>query len=129
MSATSAPLDPFAVQAAKSIRRLVNRAIYDSAAQLRVADDVELEFVCECGDLNCKEIISLRVIEFDRLSKPGSVTAHQSDRGDQPSQASFNVPTVGQIAKTSAGTIAQRPHTGKRLAIDESGHWIVLKRV
>ena len=81
MSATSAPLDPFAVEAVKSVRRLVNRSIHDSAVELRVADDVELEFVCECGDLNCKEIVSLRLREFDRLTRPGSLTAHQGDGG------------------------------------------------
>lgn len=77
MSATTAPLDPFGVQAAKSIRRLVNRSIHDRAVELRVADDAALEFFCECGDLNCKEIVSLRLIEFDRLTKPGSVAAHE----------------------------------------------------
>jgi hypothetical protein len=91
MSATSASLDPFGVAAGKSIRRLANRSIHDRAVQLRVADDVEVEFVCECGDLNCREVVSLRLLEFDRLKKPGSVTAHEggaaTDRADDDGNA------------------------------------------
>ena len=80
MSVTTAPsnasVDLSAVQAARSIRRLVNRSIYDKAVELRVADDVPLEFVCECGDLRCTALVNITLPEFDRLARPGVVTAH-----------------------------------------------------
>jgi hypothetical protein len=37
---------------------------------------VLMDFLCECGDLECAALVSLRLSEFDRLSLPGSVTAH-----------------------------------------------------
>ncbi len=79
MSASFAPSDissQLADQGGRSVRRLVNRSIYDRAVQLRVADDVSMDFLCECGDLECAALVSLRLSEFDRLSLPGSVTAH-----------------------------------------------------
>jgi hypothetical protein len=55
---------------------LVNRSIYERAVQLGVADDVAMEFLCEGGHLECGDLVSLRLTEFDTSSLPGSVTAH-----------------------------------------------------
>ena len=42
-----------------------------------------VELVCECGDLACREVVSLPVSSFDRRSEPGAVVAHgvESARG------------------------------------------------
>ncbi len=76
MSATAASPDPLGVHAGQSIRRLANRAVRDSAAELRVPFHERVDFMCECGDLRCKEVVSLRLHDFDRFSEPGSITAH-----------------------------------------------------
>jgi hypothetical protein len=79
VSASSAPYDissELADQGGRSVRRLVNRSIYDRAVQLGVAGDVLMEFLCECGHLECGDLVRLRLTEFDTSSLPGSVTAH-----------------------------------------------------
>ncbi len=79
MSALSAPSEissELADQGGRSVRRLVNRSIYDRAVQLGVADDGPMEFLCECGHLECADLVRLRLTEFDTSSLPGSVTAH-----------------------------------------------------
>ncbi len=79
MSTSFAPSDiscELADQGGRSVRRLVNRSIYDRAVQLGVGDDVPMEFLCECGHLECAELVRLRLSEFDRLSLPGPVVAH-----------------------------------------------------
>ncbi len=79
MSASSALSDissELADQGGRSVRRLVNRSIYDRAVRLGVADDVPMEFLCECGHLECADLVRLRLTEFDTASLPGSVTAH-----------------------------------------------------
>ena len=76
MSATSASPDLLGVHAGQSIRRLANRAVRDSAAALRVPDDEIVDFMCECGDLNCKEVVGLELGDFDRFTEPGSIHAH-----------------------------------------------------
>jgi hypothetical protein len=77
MSATSASIDPFDLRAGQSIRRLANRSVRESAAELRVPDTETADFICECGDLNCKQVVTLKLRDFDRLTGPGSINAHQ----------------------------------------------------
>jgi hypothetical protein len=79
VSISSAPSDissELADQGGRSVRRLVNQSIYDRAVQFGVADDVPMEFLCECGHLECADLVRLRLTEFDTSSPPGSVTAH-----------------------------------------------------
>ena len=76
MSATAASPDPLGVHAGQSIRRLANRAVRDSASELGVPDDEQVDFMCECGDLRCTDVVSLRLGDFDRFSEPGSISAH-----------------------------------------------------
>lgn len=76
MSATTASSDPLGVHAGQSIRRLANRSVRESAAELRVPDDETIDFMCECGDLRCTEVVSLKLSDFDRFTDPGSISAH-----------------------------------------------------
>lgn len=61
--------------AAVSIRRLVNTSIHDTAKRLAVNGDTSFDFVCECGDLRCTELITLTLAEYERRH-PGTVVAH-----------------------------------------------------
>ena len=78
MSATAALPDPLGVRAGQSVRRLANRSIRDQAADLRAPDHEFADFMCECGDLGCRELVTLRLSDFDELTDAGSVNAHQS---------------------------------------------------
>ena len=78
MSATAASPDPLGLHAGQPVRRLANRAIRDHAAELRVPDHEFVDFMCECGDLGCREVVVLRLRDFDELSEAGSINAHDS---------------------------------------------------
>ncbi len=68
--------DEIADQAGRSIRRLANQSIYDQALELRVADDAHVDFLCECGHLECNGVVSFPLSEFDTASAPGTIVAH-----------------------------------------------------
>ena len=53
---------------------MVNGQIAETARRL---DDGggEFEFICECGDLNCRQFVAMTVAQY-RDSQPGSVVAH-----------------------------------------------------
>jgi hypothetical protein len=75
-TAVSTGSDEVADQAGRSIRRLANRSIYDQAVELRVADDARVEFLCECGHLECHDVVVFPLSEFDTFSAPGTIVAH-----------------------------------------------------
>jgi len=54
------------------VRRFVN----DSIRKLAVQNGMpSFDFVCECGDLRCREFVTLSIEEYDS-SWPGSLLAH-----------------------------------------------------
>jgi hypothetical protein len=63
------------------VRRIVNCHIAD-VSDRAAPDYAELcEFICECGDLRCTEVVTLTAVEF-RETLPGWVVSHdQSNDG------------------------------------------------
>jgi hypothetical protein len=55
-----------------TIRRKVNDQIAVVATRLDPSSDGEFQFVCECGDLRCREVIALTLAAY-AASSPGSV--------------------------------------------------------
>ncbi len=68
------PAIEHAVASAVSVRRLVNDSIRDGGA-FRADTVTSYEFLCECGDLRCRELVSLTVTQYDALEE-GTVVAH-----------------------------------------------------
>jgi hypothetical protein len=62
-------------EAAVAVRRLVNESIHDTAKRLDGSGDTAFDFVCECGDLQCKRIVALSLAEYEQR-RPGTVVAH-----------------------------------------------------
>ncbi len=60
------------------VRRVVNQTTYDAAVTQGVDADLPLEFMCECGRLECSEQIVLLLRQFDRSSPAGSIVSHSS---------------------------------------------------
>ena len=71
--AVSGYLSDDAVHAVVDVRRFVNDSI-KATADVSSASAV-LEFICECGDLRCKELVKLTLDEFEN-SRPGTVVSH-----------------------------------------------------
>ena len=70
----SAPTDELFVTVV-DVRRLANDSIRDTA--LRFGDDsaTVYEFLCECGDLGCPQLVELTLAEYEE-SRVGLVRAH-----------------------------------------------------
>lgn len=58
------------------VRRVVNQTTYDVAVTQGVDADLPLEFMCECGRLECSEQIVLLLRQFDRSAPAGSIVGH-----------------------------------------------------
>ncbi len=58
------------------VRRVVNETTYDMAMSRGVDADLPLEFMCECGRVDCGEQIVLLLRQFDRSAPAGSIVAH-----------------------------------------------------
>jgi hypothetical protein len=58
------------------VRRVVNETTYDMAVSRGVDADLPLEFMCECGRVECSEQIVLLLRQFDRSAPVGSIVAH-----------------------------------------------------
>jgi hypothetical protein len=56
------------------MRRLVNDEIRGVGAGLP-DDEAPFEFLCECGNLRCRQNVTLTLAEYD-ASQPGGVSAH-----------------------------------------------------
>lgn len=61
--------------AAIVVRRFVNDEIAAAARKFDGGDRTVFEFMCECGDLDCRALIALTLAEYD-VSAPGAVVAH-----------------------------------------------------
>jgi hypothetical protein len=58
------------------VRRRVNVSTYEMAIEHGVDADLQLEFMCECGRLECSDQIVLLLSQFDRSAPIGALVAH-----------------------------------------------------
>jgi hypothetical protein len=58
------------------VRRIVNETTYDMAVRHGADGDLPLEFMCECGRVECSDQIVLLLRQFDRSAPAGSFVAH-----------------------------------------------------
>lgn len=65
------------VDSATGLRRFANNSIRDVAARHAPDASAVYEFLCECGDLRCRGLVELSLLDYDACS-PGSVLAHAS---------------------------------------------------
>lgn len=65
------------VDSATDLRRFANNSIRDVAARQAREASAVYEFLCECGDLRCRGLVELSLLDYDGRS-PGSVLAHAS---------------------------------------------------
>lgn len=101
MSSTGSPQTrPPGVGAAISVRRFANEQI---ARVGRSLDDLDeghrFEFLCECGDLSCGQLVRMTIEEYRAASSPGSVVGHAVPGG-------IRVPDVNQPPTPDAATLA-----------------------
>ena len=76
MKATGYPPDELTGKAAAvRIRRTVNDEIARIGATFQASSTSGFEFVCECGDLRCKGIVTMTLTEYAKTT-PGSVVGH-----------------------------------------------------
>jgi hypothetical protein len=62
--------------AGRLVRRYVNDTIYAVAIE-QGGDDVTVrEFMCECGRLDCDQLVMLPLGVYDESCRAGSITAH-----------------------------------------------------
>jgi hypothetical protein len=75
MSISGSPPTDDLFASAVDVRRLANDTIRDTA--LRFGDDsaTVYEFLCECGDLACLQLVELTLAEYEE-SRAGLVRAH-----------------------------------------------------
>ena len=60
----------------RRVRRVVNQTTFEVAVTQGVDADLPLEFMCECGRIECTEQIILLLRQFDRSAPAGSIVAH-----------------------------------------------------
>lgn len=72
---SSLPIQAAGAGGAQSIRRFVNDEISAFAATLTIDESTPFQFLCECGDLRCRETIPLTLPSY-RVTSPGSIVAH-----------------------------------------------------
>ena len=67
--------DSFGADAAVSLRRHVNDEVARTAERYKITEGDRFQFVCECGDLTCRQLVTLTLTGY-AASPPGSVLAH-----------------------------------------------------
>jgi hypothetical protein len=76
MSIADLPIaDQLAHAGGRKVRRHVNESIYRTAREAGGDAGTSRRFVCECGHLDCPELVVLRLSEFDLGSRPGTILA------------------------------------------------------
>jgi len=75
MSITGYPPTDAAFNSAVAVRRFANETIKDTAQRFGDDSATVYEFLCECGDLRCRELVKLTLAEYDE-SDAGFVRAH-----------------------------------------------------
>jgi hypothetical protein len=77
MSIADLPVaDQLANAGGRKVRRYVNESIYRAATRRGFEPSSMRRFMCECGYLDCPELVALRLGDFDDRSRPGSILAH-----------------------------------------------------
>ena len=79
-SKTQGIADQLARAAGQKVRRYVNESVYRTALDAGANELAVRDFVCECGDLECSELVCMPLSSFDESSRPGSIVGH----GDEP---------------------------------------------
>lgn len=72
MSATEAGIRPTQTV---NVQRFVNDEIARTARRLGARLSSRFEFVCECGDLSCRDVVPMALARYG-ASAPGSIVAH-----------------------------------------------------
>ena len=76
MSIADLPIaDQLAHAGGRKVRRHVNESIYRTAWDAGARAKAKRRFVCECGHLDCPELVVLRLGDFDLGSRPGTILA------------------------------------------------------
>jgi hypothetical protein len=75
MGTTAHPPNEASHEAAVAIRRFVNDEIARVATSFDGNDGSEFEFLCECGDLACQELVHMPLAAY-AATPPGSVVGH-----------------------------------------------------
>ena len=70
--------DEIARTGGRKIRRYVNESIYRAATRGELDRQAVFEFVCECGHLDCAEVVRMPLERFDASSSPGAIIAHDA---------------------------------------------------
>jgi hypothetical protein len=74
MSIADLPIaDQIAVAGGRKVRRYMNEPTYRAALRQRADENSMHRFMCECGHLDCPELIALRLVDFDERSRPGTI--------------------------------------------------------
>ena len=58
------PVDPDRPDVVVASRRTVNDAIAHAASRFNLDEGNLVEFLCECGDLRCRQMIKMTLTEF-----------------------------------------------------------------
>ena len=91
MSVTDVPVaDQLANAGGRKARRYVNESIYRAATLRGVSPASMPRFMCECGHLDCPELVALRLCDFDARSRPGTILARH--KGPYPGPVPPNDP-------------------------------------
>ena len=69
------PNDFTGTAGAVRIRRTANNLIARMGATFQASTTMGFEFVCECGDLRCKQIVNMTLADYAK-TRPGSVVGH-----------------------------------------------------
>jgi hypothetical protein len=75
MSVTGSQPSDLQFDSAVDVRRFVNDSIKDTAERFGGDSATIFDFLCECGDLRCRQVVKLTPAEYDE-SEAGSVRAH-----------------------------------------------------
>jgi hypothetical protein len=67
------------LDSATGLRRFANNSIRDVAVRQGRDSTAIFEFLCECGDLRCRQLVELTLSDY-RATPPGSVLAHATSR-------------------------------------------------
>jgi len=72
----SAPVSDDPLSENRRIRRYVNVTTYAAAKRREGNDLIVRRFVCECGRVDCDELVAMPLAGFEAASRAGPVVAH-----------------------------------------------------
>ena len=59
----------------RKVRRYINESTYRAALAQGAGENNMLRFMCECGHVDCRDLVPLRLVDFDECSRPGAIVA------------------------------------------------------